>query len=551
MSHLDENFTAFQAVLPTADATFSADIIALNSSGASGNALFALETDGMGGGRLHALITAEGLTPDTAHIQHIHGVFDEMGNPANSQSPTIAADADGDGYVEVLEGVPSYGDVLLSLPGPDGMPMTDAEGNLNFYASYDIADMSNFVSPVTGAQYSFEDIADLALREYVLHGVTVPDGAGAGTDGEVNGTGGFIPILPAGASELTEVTPEMAAMQFDRQALDAGLEYRLDGMDNTLFAGAGMDTVIAGAGDDTIYGQDGSDVLSGMADNDELYGGEGDDLLNGGSGDDMLFGGIGNDELLGGLGNDMAYGGQGDDTLAGNAGDDTLEGGAGDDFIVGGRGEDELFGGTGNDRLLGGADNDMAYGGQGDDTVIGHGGDDYLEGGEGDDQIVGGTGNDTALGGEGDDHIIGGAGNDDLFGGDGDDLLGGGNGDDLLVGGAGDDILFGGNGDDILGGGSGNNRLTGGAGADEFHFNAGNGLDFVRDFTQGEDVISFLDGGAISFANSTNSDVRGANDLSEMDFDTVMNIAGLDMMNDQQVRLFRGLCGWFGFRSFA
>lgn len=481
MSHLDQNFTAFQAVLPTADAVFSADLIALNSSGATGNALFAVETDGMGGGRVHALVTAGGLTPDVAHIQHIHGVFDSMGNPANAQSPTIAADADGDGYVEVLEGVPSYGDVLLSLPGADGMPMSDSEGNLSFYASYDITDMSNFLSPVTGVQYSFEDIADLALREYVVHGVAVPAGAGMGTGGEVNGTGGYIPILPAGASQLTEISTQMAEMQLERQALDAGLEYRLDGMDNMVMAGSGMDTVIAGRGDDTIHGQDGSDVLAGMADNDMLFGGEGDDVLNGGGGDDMLMGGIGNDVLQAGRGNDTADGGAGND------------------------------------------------------TALGFGGDDVLDGGLGGDKLAGGTGMDTLNGGDGDDWLMGGTDNDNLFGGDGSDLMGGGSGDDLLVGGGGTDVIFGGDGADIIGGGAGNDRITGGAGADEFHFDAGTGRDFIRDFTKGEDVISFLDDGAISFANSMTSDVRGASDLNAMDFDTVMNIAGLDMMNDQQV----------------
>jgi len=57
----------------------------------------------------------------------------------------------------------------------------------------------------------------------------------------------------------------------------------------------------------------------------------------------------------------------------------------------------------------------------------------------------------------------------------------------------------------------------------------------VNDFQQGLDVISFLDCGAIAFANSQETAGRGDSDLSAADFDQVLGIAGLDAENDQQV----------------
>ena len=48
-------------------------------------------------------------------------------------------------------------------------------------------------------------------------------------------------------------------------------------------------------------------------------------------------------------------------------------------------------------------------------------------------------------------------------------------------------------------------------------------------------MISLLDDGAISFANSTTNAMRGTSDLSAADFDSVTGLAGLDAGNDQQV----------------
>ena len=71
----------------------------------------------------------------------------------------------------------------------------------------------------------------------------------------------------------------------------------------------------------------------------------------------------------------------------------------------------------------------------------------------------------------------------------GNDRLFGGAATDLLLGGSGSDRLDGGSGTDRLGGGVGRDFLTGGGQADVFVFNPGGGLDTIRDFTLGLDVI--------------------------------------------------------------
>ena len=59
---------------------------------------------------------------------------------------------------------------------------------------------------------------------------------------------------------------------------------------------------------------------------------------------------------------------------------------------------------------------------------------------------------------------------------------------------SGDDYLNGGSGDDVLCGGTGNDKIFGGWGSDEFVLSEGSGYDFIEDFTNGEDRLSFGSG---------------------------------------------------------
>jgi len=154
-------------------------------------------------------------------------------------------------------------------------------------------------------------------------------------------------------------------------------------------------------------------------------------------------------------------------------------------------GNDLAWAGDGNDTVNGGAGRDVVNGGQGDDSLLGGGGKDALHGDEGNDIIKGGGGNDTASGGADNDRLFGGNGNDTLSGGDGRDRVFGGRGDDVVGGGQGNDILKGNDGLDTLYGGIGNDVLFGGAQADTFLFDAGDGVDRIKDFDPTLDILRF------------------------------------------------------------
>ncbi|GHA18322.1 hypothetical protein GCM10007989_12020 [Devosia pacifica] len=128
--------------------------------------------------------------------------------------------------------------------------------------------------------------------------------------------------------------------------------------------------------------------------------------------------------------------------------------------------------------------------------------------------------------------------------GSGNDTITTGVGDDLLVGGAGNDTLTGGAGDDIYGGVAGNDTINlDGGGNDEVHFDAGTGTDTINDFdVSGSDidVISFLDNGAISFANSSEDMVRGDADLDAADFSELTSLSATTTADDQKVVLLDG-----------
>ncbi|PYE82189.1 calcium-binding protein [Pseudoroseicyclus aestuarii] len=348
MAHLGTSYSSYTTFLNQADGYWAVDLAALNSSGVTGNAILATNTENDGTRYLNVSIFAEGLTPDQTHAQHVHGLFDDNGDPVDSVTPGLAQDSDGDGIVEVLEGVPSYGDVLLPLVSPEGgeMPMTDFNGQLSFIQSYDLGDDSNFFSPVTGADYTGDDILPLALREIVLHGMEVPGNIGIDGPGidEVDGNQeGYVGILPAAAGEIEQI---------DRaQALDM-LEDQIAGASDSFVFGAGDDTFDAGAGNDTLRGGAGNDTLSGGGDGDRLFGDNGNDVLSGGEGNDLVVGGAGDDRLMGDAGADQLIGQSGNDQLSGGALADMLLGGDGDDFLNGGFGFDRMTGGDGADRFF-------------------------------------------------------------------------------------------------------------------------------------------------------------------------------------------------------
>jgi len=86
--------------------TVRADLEELNGSGASGKATVVVRGDEI----LRIKVRARGLTPDAPHAQHIH-----YGQQALNECPGLALDANHDGRLTTVEGIPAYGPVVVSL----------------------------------------------------------------------------------------------------------------------------------------------------------------------------------------------------------------------------------------------------------------------------------------------------------------------------------------------------------------------------------------------------------------------------------------------------
>ncbi|MBU2668039.1 hypothetical protein KOI35_31465 [Actinoplanes bogorensis] len=118
-----------------ADESVHVKLLALNNSGASGNATLTVT----GNGDLKVSIRSTGLVPNSPHAQHLHGSTGGM----DFHCPDMSADKNGNGYVSTEEGMPVYGDIFVSLTtkgdtskasglAVDRMPVADAKGNLKY-----------------------------------------------------------------------------------------------------------------------------------------------------------------------------------------------------------------------------------------------------------------------------------------------------------------------------------------------------------------------------------------------------------------------------------
>lgn len=157
--------------------TYTADLMALNDSGVMGTAELTLV-----GNELTVKISASGLE-DGVHPQHIHG-FKE--NNKNAKCPPASADDDGDGFIELAEGLPFYGPVLLPLTP---FPVTD-DGTIEFTQTYTVDDA----------------ITPLQNRAIVLHGMTAE--LTQMVDGEIVVVNDYIATLPVACGTIKSAQGE-------------------------------------------------------------------------------------------------------------------------------------------------------------------------------------------------------------------------------------------------------------------------------------------------------------------------------------------------------
>lgn len=161
----------------------------LDLPAASGNATITLRGD-----VVTVSIEIAGVTAGDIHPQHIH---------AGPRCPDSSADVNDDTFVDVLEGLPDYGPILVNLDSDlssnsAGMfPVAEGSG-VNNASSYDYS--------ATGSRSHIQDEIQTALklgtRHVVIHGIDLSSGLP-----ESVATLGTLPnelTLPVACGELTQ-----------------------------------------------------------------------------------------------------------------------------------------------------------------------------------------------------------------------------------------------------------------------------------------------------------------------------------------------------------
>ena len=121
---------------------------------ARGKAFFRITGD-----NVQAIVQMQGVEPGMPHPQHIH---------AADRCPPASADVNGDGFVDVLEGVPFYGPILITLDRDITNTTTAAAGlpapDVTYY---------NYVQngSLSAIEAAIGEPLALESRHVVIHGV--------------------------------------------------------------------------------------------------------------------------------------------------------------------------------------------------------------------------------------------------------------------------------------------------------------------------------------------------------------------------------------------
>ena len=150
---------------------YTGTFAALNGSGVSGDARITIDNDT---DMLTVEIDGQDLDPSIVHVQHIH---------AAAACPTATADVNSDGFVDVVEGLPTYGAILLPLDSDlsnqtnETFPTASSSGTVTYESSTPYTDLvatlraSTATSPLTGL--AANENLDVNTRTIVLHGVDI------------------------------------------------------------------------------------------------------------------------------------------------------------------------------------------------------------------------------------------------------------------------------------------------------------------------------------------------------------------------------------------
>jgi hypothetical protein len=86
------------------------DPVADRGSDVTGEAVLVVEAN-----KARTVLVARGLSPNLPHAMHIHGELQ-----ARNECPSLAADDNGDGLIDTVEGLPDYGPIDVSLTTSGG-----------------------------------------------------------------------------------------------------------------------------------------------------------------------------------------------------------------------------------------------------------------------------------------------------------------------------------------------------------------------------------------------------------------------------------------------
>ena len=139
-------------VAPPTTETATSSLVSLNGETATGTVTFSLTVD-----EFIARVELEGADPDMTHSQHVH---------ASAACPTAAADTNSDSFIDVLEGMPSYGGILVPL---DGDVSAQAAGSATFPSAdangdYIYADTVSFTAFMTDLLATDPDPTDAIVK---------------------------------------------------------------------------------------------------------------------------------------------------------------------------------------------------------------------------------------------------------------------------------------------------------------------------------------------------------------------------------------------------
>jgi hypothetical protein len=121
-------------------------------------------------GKMNVTIDLKGLSPNLMHLQHFHGFVDGK----DATCPTAASDANGDGYVDLMETEKTSGTTMLPFHAhpasleiaTDTYPVADKDGNAHYTHSDDVATIEKSLKEKLKATG-----LELAKRVIFIHGV--------------------------------------------------------------------------------------------------------------------------------------------------------------------------------------------------------------------------------------------------------------------------------------------------------------------------------------------------------------------------------------------